>query len=79
MPPDTPQDWVRMMATDLGTQLLWSKDPALREWQMRSRLDPFTQRVRSTRPTDTEVVAHLQRYAKFVAPAAHNAARLLAA
>jgi hypothetical protein len=77
-PPDTPRDWVRMMATDLGTQLLWSKDPGLREWQFQSRLDPFTRRVRSTQPTDAEVVPHLQRYAKFVAPAAQNAARLMA-
>ena len=78
-PPDTPRDWVRMMVTELGNQLLWSKDAAIKEWQLNCRLDPFTRRIRSVQATDTEAVGHLQRYAKFVGPATRNAARLMAA
>ena len=76
-PPDQPKDWVRMMATGLSNQLVWSKSADIREWQFRSRLDPFTRRIRSIRPGQTEAVAHLERYSKHVGPAAQNAAHLL--
>ena len=33
---------------------------------VRSRLDPFTRRIRSIKPDQTEAVAHLQRYSKHV-------------
>jgi NAD(P)-binding Rossmann-like domain len=77
-PPDQPKDWVRMMATELSNQLVWSKTEGVREWQFKSRLDPYTHRIRSITPDQTEAVAHLQRYGKHVAPAARNAAHLLA-
>lgn len=76
--PDTPKDWVRMMAIELANQYVWSRTPLIREWQFNSRLDPFTRRIRSMQPTDTEASAHLERYGKFVGAAAKNAARLLA-
>jgi hypothetical protein len=78
-PPDVPRDWVSMMAIQLANQLTWSKVPGLREWQFNSRLDPFTRRIRSVTPEQTESMAHLQRYMKYVAPAAQNASQLLAA
>jgi len=76
-PPDQPKDWVRMMATELSNQLVWSKSADIREWQSRSRLDPFTRRIRSIKPEQTEAVAHLQRYSRHVGPAARNAAHML--
>jgi hypothetical protein len=76
-PPDRPQDWVRMMATELSNQLLWSKAAGIREWQSRSRLDPYTRRIRSIRPDQAEAAAHLQRYSKHVGPAARSAAQML--
>ena len=66
-----------MMATELSNQLAWSKSADIREWQSRSRLDPFTRRIRSIKPDQTEAVAHLQRYSKHVGPAARNAAHML--
>ena len=78
-PPDQPKDWVRMMATELSNQLVWSKNADIRDWQCRSRLDPYTGRIRSIRPDQTEAAAHLQRYIKHVGPAARNAAHMLEA
>ena len=78
-PPDVPRDWVRMMATELANQQVWAKDPGVREWQIRSRLDPYTRRIRAIQPGDTQAIAHLQRYGRYVKTAAQNAARLLAA
>ena len=74
-PPDQPKDWIRMMAIELSNQLVWSKNPEIRDWQFKSRLDPYTRRVRSIKPAETEALAHLQRYAKHVGGAARNAAR----
>ena len=48
-----------MMATELSNQLIWSKTAGIREWQFRSRLDPFTHRIRSIKPDQTEAAAHL--------------------
>ena len=78
-PPDEPRDWVRMMGAELSNQLAWSKIPDIREWQAKSRLDPFTRRIRSLKGTDGEPMAHLQRYLKYVGPAAQKIPRLLGA
>ena len=51
----------------------------IRDWQMQSRLDPFTGRIRSLKSTETEALAQLLRYRKFAGPAARNLARLLPA
>jgi hypothetical protein len=77
-PPDTPRDWVVMMSIQLANQYTWSKLPELRDWQFNSRLDPFTRRMRSIKPDQAALVAHMQRYASHVAGAARNAAKLLA-
>jgi hypothetical protein len=77
-PPDEPKDWLRMMAIELSNQLTWSKIPEIREWQTKSRLDPFTARIRSLKGTDVEPAAHLQRYGKYVGPAARKLPQLLA-
>ena len=75
-PPDQPKDWVRMMATELSNQLVWSKNAEIRAWQFKSRLDPYTRRIRSMQPGDTEAAGHLQRYSTHVGAAARNAAHL---
>ena len=77
-PPDQPKDWVRMMAIELSNQLVWSKNAEVRAWQFNSRLDPYTRPIRSMKPGETEASSHLQRYSKYVAAAARNAAHLLA-
>ena len=77
-PPDQPKDWARMMAIELSNQLVWSKNAEVRAWQFNSRLDPYTRPIRSMKPGETEASNHLQRYSKYVAAAARNAAHLLA-
>lgn len=78
-PPNESKDWMRMMAIELSNQLVWSKNPDIRDWQFKSRLDPFTHRIRSIKPTETEAMTHLQRYGKFVGPAARKLPQLLGA
>jgi hypothetical protein len=78
-PPDAPKDWLRMMGVELSNQLAWSKMPAIREWQAKSRLDPFTRRIRALQGTEGEPMAHLQRYLKYVGPAARKIPQLLGA
>lgn len=77
-PPDVPRDWLRMMQIELSNQRCWSKNPDIREWQTRSRLDPFTHRIRSLKGTEAEPVAQLQRYGKYVGLAAEKLPQLLA-
>lgn len=78
-PPDEPRDWLRMMQTELANQLCWSKTPGIRDWQSRSRLDPFTGPIRSMNGTETEAMAHLQRYGRHVGAAARKLPGLLGA
>jgi hypothetical protein len=68
-----------MMGVELSNQLAWSKMPAIREWQAKSRLDPFTRRIRALQGTEGEPMAHLQRYLKYVGPAARKIPQLLGA
>jgi hypothetical protein len=76
--PDEPRDWLRMMAIELANQYRWSKVPAIREWQHKSRLDPFTGPIHGLQQNDTEAAAQLARYVKFVGLAAQKLPRLLA-
>ena len=76
--PDEPVDWLKMLAVNMGNQQRWAKDKALRMWIMQSRLDGFSALARSVKPTDTEKLALLQRYAQSAAPAAANLRMLLA-
>jgi hypothetical protein len=78
-PPHEAKDWIRMMGTELGNQLVWSKNADIREWQFNSRLDPFTQRIRTIDPAQAGATLHLQRYGKYVGAAARKVPQLLAA
>ncbi|MBA4181338.1 MAG: hypothetical protein C0506_12175 [Anaerolinea sp.] len=76
--PTVPRDWLVMMALDLANRLTWSKFPEIGEWQAKARLDPYTARIRALKGTETEVIAHLQRYQKNVVPAVAKLKQLLA-
>lgn len=78
-PPGEPRDLVSMMSAELANRHTWSQMAELSDWQAASRLDGFTKRLRSLTGTETEVIAHLERYAEHVAAAATNVERLLAA
>jgi hypothetical protein len=67
-----------MMAIELSNQMVWSRNADIRDWQFKSRLDPYSRRIRSIKPGETDALAQLQRYSRHVGPAARNAAHLLA-
>ena len=67
-----------MMAVNMANQHRWSKNKDLRAWVAQSRLDGFAAMAHQVKPTDTEKMAILQRYAASAGPAAANLRNLLA-
>ena len=51
-PPDAAKGLAAHDGAELSNQLVWSKTPGIREWQVKSRLDPFTRRIRSIKRTE---------------------------
>jgi hypothetical protein len=76
--PGQPIHWLTMMAVNMANQHRWSKNKDLRAWVAQSRLDGFTAMAHQVKPTDTEKMAILQRYAASAGPAAANLQNLLA-
>jgi hypothetical protein len=77
-PPDTPADWVRLMAIELANRANWAASEEIRAWQARARLDLFVKQIAALNGTETEVIKQLSRYGQFAAPAAANASLLSA-
>ena len=77
-PPTVPPDWLRMMGVELDNRHRWSADPELQRWQANARLDPFTSRLGSIGPHETEAMAHLGRYLEHVGAASERIPELLA-
>jgi hypothetical protein len=75
-PPDTPADWVRLMATELANRACWAANEEIRGWQARARLDIFVRQIAALNGTETEVIEQLGRYGKLAGPAAANASLL---
>ena len=73
-----PKDWLRMMKIELATRLYWSKTAGIGDWQAKARLDPATSLIRALKGTETEAIAHLQRYRQYIGAAATNLEQLLA-
>ena len=76
-PPTVPSDWLRMMVVELANRKCWSAIPELSMWLQNARLDGFMARLGALTGTETEILAHLQRYLENVGAAATNARRLL--
>lgn len=77
-PPDTPADWVRLMAIELANRACWGANEEIRGWQARSRLDIFVSQIAALNGTETEVFNELGRYGRLAARAAANASLLSA-
>ena len=77
-PPQVPLDWLRMMSVELANRYRWSKSPQIDAWIAQTRLDNLSKRLQSLTGTETEVLAHLQRYLENVGAAVKNVGRLLA-
>jgi hypothetical protein len=76
-PPAVPQDWLRMMQTELANRQCWSTYPEIEAWLASSRLDPFTKVARARLGVDVEATRHLQRYLQHVGSAAARLDQLL--
>jgi hypothetical protein len=78
-PPTVPVDWIRMMATEIPNEVLWSQTPEIARWMASSRLNPFTALLQKLTGDETETLAHLQRYEANIRPAMAKAHQFLAA
>jgi hypothetical protein len=77
-PPDTPADWVRLMAIELANRASWAASEEIRTWQASARLDLFVKQIAALSGSETEVIKELGRYGQFAAAAAANASLLSA-
>ncbi len=76
--PDQPFHWLTMLAVGMTNQRRWSKNPELRSWIGRSRLDAFSVMASRVTPEETDKLALLQRFSKSAGPAAEKLPQLLA-
>lgn len=76
--PDQPYHWLTMLAVGMTNQRRWSKNPELRNWIARSRLDAFSAMATRVTPEETDKLALLQRFSKSAGPAAEKLPQLLA-
>ncbi len=74
--PDTPLDWVRGTLVGMTADYLWSKQPDLRDWLERSRLNP-SRGIRA-RGGDVQVQQASRRHADNARAAIENLRQLLA-
>jgi hypothetical protein len=77
-PPNTPADWVRLMAIELANRAYWAANEEIRAWQTRARLDILAKQIAALDGTETEAIKQLARYGKLAAAAAANASALSA-
>lgn len=59
--PNYASDFVKMTATNMMNQYVWSKDPGIKKWMMKNRLDAFTRMVHEVDPNDQAKMAILER------------------
>lgn len=72
-------DYPRTMAVNMGNQLQWGQDPALRQWIRHCRLDAFGRLTGGVDEADPDKQALLERLKTQARAAAQNLPRLLAA
>ena len=76
-PPTVPNDWLRMLQTDLRNRKNWADNPQILSWLMASRLDPFVKYAITRLEADTEAATHVGRYTEHVVGAAAKIEALL--
>jgi hypothetical protein len=74
--PDVPLDWVRGMLIGMNADYLWSKEPDIRDWLERARLNPARGIRRST--GDPRMLPTFKRFGENVGPALGKFRQLLA-
>lgn len=77
--PHTLADYARTVAVNMGNQLQWGQDAALRQWIRQCRLDAFGRLISGVDKADAEKQAILARLKTQSQAAAANLPRLLAA
>ena len=59
--PNTDMDWIRLTATFMMNQHIWSQDEGLRKWLFDNRLDGFSKLIHTVKPDDIEKMQVLGR------------------
>ncbi len=75
--PDGVEDFVPLMLAGMMNQYQWMRDPDIRAWLLKSRLDSFTNMIAEVAPEEAEKVAVLSKYRDRTLPAIGNLHTLL--
>jgi hypothetical protein len=67
--PNTIEDWVEMTYRNMMNQFFWSKEPGLKTWMLKQRLDGFSQLVNNVRFYQLDKLKILNRMRKTAKPA----------
>ncbi|NCP64811.1 MAG: NAD(P)/FAD-dependent oxidoreductase [Paraglaciecola sp.] len=67
--PNTLEDWVEMTYRNMMNQFFWSKEPGLKAWMLKQRLDGFSQLVNNVRFYQLDKLKILNRMRKAAKPA----------
>jgi hypothetical protein len=78
VPPTVPLDWLRMLQVELANRSCWNEYPAIGNWLVESRLDPFAKVARTRMGVDEDATEHLGRYLQNIEPAMSKLPQLLA-
>jgi len=76
--PNHVTDWVKMAASNMMNQYIWSRDDNMRTWLYHNRLDGFTRLSQNVKPDETEKLAVIQRMKTTAMPAMENLKKLIA-
>lgn len=76
--PSDPVGWLRMMAEELPVRVRWNANEEISAYTASSRLDSLAPRMSKVQPTDTAVLAEMERYGRNVEPAMAKLKELLA-
>ncbi|WJG07803.1 NAD(P)-binding protein [Aliiglaciecola sp. LCG003] len=67
--PNTVEDWIEMTYRNMMNQFFWSKEPGLKEWMLKQRLDGFAKLVSEVRFYQLDKLKVLNRMRKAAKPA----------
>jgi len=70
-------DWIKVTYTNMLNQYTWGREPGIRDWLRKSRLDGFTDMVQSTKPYHLRRMLILRKFRDSARPAMANAKKFM--
>jgi hypothetical protein len=67
--PNHATDWLKVTSSNMKNQYIWSKNPVIREWLVKSRLDGFTAMVQKVKLYEFNKIKVLKRFRTHARPA----------